>query len=148
MSGVPDLDAAFNWLRRLRNADALTSQTAWSVPQVIEHLAQSVEYSIEGYPEAKPEWFRSTVGRLAGAAFQRAGSMRHDLEAPIPGAPALAATDLQLACDRLAAALTGFANFSGPLQPHFAYGHLTHQEYLRAHLMHIANHAAKIEIQA
>ena len=148
IAGFNDLAAAREWLQRVRHAGVVASLTAWSPAQVVEHLAQSIEYSMIGYPQAKPAWFQASLGRLAGAAFQRAGAMQHDLEAPIPGAPTLAAALLAPACDRLQAALDGFEAHTGLLQPHFAYGVLSRDAYLRAHLMPIADHAAKLELQA
>ena len=44
------------------------------------------------------------------------------------------------AAKRLLDAMDAFAQFSGPLRPHFAYGELTKPQYERAHLMHLANH--------
>ncbi|MBD8526912.1 DUF1569 domain-containing protein [Pseudomarimonas arenosa] len=142
------MSAARAWLSRLQSATEVHSQTAWPVPQVIEHLAQSIEFSLTGYPEPKPEWFQSSLGRLANAAFQRAGAMHHDLEAPIPGAEALSMQHLHAACRRLHKALDDFLAFSGEFHPHFAYGPLGRESYLRAHLMHLADHAAKIELVA
>lgn len=143
---IPDLTAARQWLAQLQAASTVSSRTAWSVPQVLAHLAQSIEYSMTGYPEAKPVWFQASAGRLANSVFQRAGSMRHDLQAPIPGAPALGEPSIGAAAQRLSAALDTFERFEGRLMAHFAYGELDHSAYLRAHLMHIANHAEEIEL--
>ncbi|MFY9514315.1 MAG: DUF1569 domain-containing protein, partial [Rubrivivax sp.] len=65
----------------------------WTLPQVLNHLAQSIEYSISGFPALKPAWFQATLGRTAFAVFDARGRMSHSLRAPIPGAPALVATD-------------------------------------------------------
>ena len=70
--------------------------------------------------------------------------MRHGLTEPIPGAPALAETDLTLAITRLDRAFADFEAHAGPLMPHFAYGALDKAQYTRAHLMHLANHAEEI----
>ena len=148
IAGMPNLASVRHWLTRLQAADRVISHTEWSVPQVLEHLAQSVEYSMSGFPQTKPVWFKASVGRLAHAVFQRSGRMRHDLQAPIPGAAALREHDLTAAAQRLVAALDAFAGFPGPLKAHFAYGELDHSTYLRAHLMHIADHAAEIELRS
>ncbi|MFN3303091.1 MAG: DUF1569 domain-containing protein [Roseateles sp.] len=113
----------------------------WNLSQVLQHLAQSIEYSMQGYPLLKGAWFRSTLGSLAFGAFNAQGQMRHDLAEPIPGAPALdAAQALKTSAQRLLDAMDAFAQFSGTLRPHFAYGELTKPQYERAHLMHLANH--------
>ena len=82
------LDSVFSRL------DAMVEREAgfegnWSSIQVLEHLAQSVEYSMSGYPQHKSEIFRSTIGPMAFAVFSSKGRMHHHLEEPIPGAPAL-----------------------------------------------------------
>lgn len=114
---------------------------AWNLSQVLQHLAQSIEFSMQGYPVLKGAWFRSTVGSAAFGVFNARGQMSHDLAEPIPGAPALDASQtLAPAVNRLLAAMDAFARFSGTLRPHFAYGELTKPQYERAHLMHLANH--------
>lgn len=93
-----------------------------------------------GYPEHKPEWFKSTLGATAFKVFSTRARMAHDLTEAIPGAPPLAAHDLAAAHQRLVTALHTFDAYTGELQPHFAYGPLSHEEYLKAHVMHINNH--------
>jgi hypothetical protein len=117
------------------------STGAWTLAQILNHLAQSIEYSIDGYPELKSALFRTAIGTPAFAVFQARGRMSHSLVEPIPGAPALeAAAPLAPAIARAAAALRRFEAHSGALAPHFAYGALDKAQYTRAHLMHLANH--------
>ena len=116
---------------------------AWSLAEVLDHAAQSVEYSLDGFPQLKPALFRRTVGRVAFAMFKRKGRMSHPLAAPIPGAPALA-TDLAKSLHRLQAALDRFEAHPGPWPPHFAYGPLSREDYHRAHLMHLNDHWAEV----
>ena len=118
----------------------------WSLAQVLNHAAQSVEYSLDGFPQPKPAWFRATVGPLAFKVFDARGAMKHPLDAPIPGAPALdAKAPLDAAVQRLLAAFDRFERHSGALQPHFAYGALDKPTYARAHLMHLADHWAEFQ---
>ncbi len=112
----------------------------WHASQVLNHLAQSIEYSMTGYPEHKSDGFKNTLGQAAFAVFSLRGKMTHDLLEPIPGAPVLQANQVTAAFDRLLIALTDFKNFTGHLLPHFAYGELDHQQYTLAHVMHINNH--------
>lgn len=113
----------------------------WTLAQVLEHAAQSVDCSMRGFPQPKPAWFRASVGRGAFAMFQRRGRMSHDLAAAIPGAPAVP-RDIALphAVAHLLQSLREFEAWSGPLQPHFAYGALNKAAYTQAHLMHLADH--------
>lgn len=118
----------------------------WSLPQLLQHLAQSIEYSMQGFPEPKPAWFRATLGKTAFTLFNAYGAMTHTLDEPIPGAPALDAQEaLKTSVQRLLDAMQIFATYKGELKPHFAYGQLTRAEYLRAHLMHLGNHWSQIQ---
>jgi hypothetical protein len=116
----------------------------WNISQIFNHLAQSIEYSMTGYPEHKSDSFKSTVGQTAFSVFAYRGKMNHDLVEPIPGAPVLGAGDKLRAFSRLLTALNDFENFKRPLQPHFAYGELSHDEYTLAHVMHINNHLEEL----
>lgn len=136
---------ARRWIDRLVAGNARATE-GWPVAQVLEHCAQSIEYSMHGYPEAKPAWFQQSAGRLAFATFDRRGRMHHDLAEPIPGAPALSATDLPASAERLELALTAFESHAGAWAPHFAYGDLDKRQYERAHLMHLAEHAQRITV--
>ena len=117
----------------------------WNLPQMLQHAAQSVEYSIDGYPERKSGLFRATVGAAAFAVFDARGTMAHPLDEPIPGAPVLDA-DAPLAASiaRAIEALRRFEAHGGALAPHFAYGALDKAQYTRAHLMHLANHWSEV----
>ena len=134
------MDSALKTLEQLRtNAPRLTG--AWDLPHVLHHTAQSVEYSIAGFPEPKAAWFRATVGSYAWALFNARGQMTHNLAEPIPGAPDIAqGQPLDAAIDHAVAALQAFERHTGVLAPHFAYGSLDKAAYTRAHLMHLANH--------
>jgi hypothetical protein len=143
-----DLSPAFATWKQARKAvfELLFSppkvqDNAWTLAQLLQHLAQSIEFSIRGFPELKPAWFRSSVGAAAWALFNARGKMSHSLDEPIPGAPALdVERSLKSSVQRLLDAMDAFAAHKGPLAPHFAYGPLSREEYERAHLMHLANH--------
>lgn len=119
----------------------ISTLSGWSAYTVFSHLAQSIELSMTGYPSLKSPVFRHTAGPTAFFAFTTAGAMRHPLTEPIPGAPAIAESgDVQVALERLLAALATFAAHEGELAPHFAYGQLSKDEYAQAHTMHIRDH--------
>ena len=141
--GLPAFDsvgAALRTLEQLRTS-APRMSGAWDLAHVLHHAAQSVEYSMVGFPALKPAWFRASLGSYAFALFNARGQMSHPLDEPIPGAPQLAqGQDLAPAIDRALAALRAFDRHAGTLAPHFAYGALDKPAYTRAHLMHFANH--------
>ena len=117
----------------------------WSLAKVFQHCAQSIEYSIVGFPEHKSDFFKQTVGAAAFTAFDNIGQMTHNLQEAIPGAPEIGnSAELQGSYLRLVAAINIFKQHSGPLQEHFAFGQLTKAEYERAHIMHINNHLQEV----
>ena len=144
---VQSLDQILHWLDRLPMAHTVQSSNGWTMNGLLEHLAQSVEMSMQGYPQSKGAWFHATVGTAAFSFFKMRGSMTHGLSEPIPGAPALQQLQTwQSGAVRLRAAIVRFQNYQGALQPHFAYGALSHADYALAHTMHFANHQDKIVI--
>lgn len=148
LSAPASLAAARSWIAALGASVTARSTRGWPLPQVLQHAAQSVEYSLDGYPQPKPEWFQRSAGTLAYATFDRLGAMRHGLTEAIPGAPPLDAVDLGAAAQLLLSALDRFEAHGGTLAPHFAYGALDKPAYTRAHLMHLADHARWIEVTA
>lgn len=149
------IDRALQWttlaqadadIGRLAASATRRSTAVWSWAQTLEHCAQSIDYSMAGYPQPKPLWFRRTVGPAALGVFVWRGRMSHDVAEPIPGAPALdreRSPDLAMA--QVRAAMQRFAQWTGPLQPHFAYGVLDKTHYEQAHAMHLANHLSAFE---
>lgn len=126
---------------------SLKKEGAWNLFQMFTHLAQSVEYSMTGYPEHKSDLFKQTVGSVAFSAFQRKKQMAHNLGEVIPGAPELLQNgDIQAAAYRFKQSLIHFAKFEEALQPHFAYGALTKVQYEAAHVMHFNNHLKEVHM--
>ena len=139
-----------NFASAMRSIEALASghkhSGAWTLAQILNHAAQSIDDSIDGFPEMKSALFRLAIGNAAFAVFQARGQMSHSLIEPIPGAPMLdAQAAIEPAIVRALAALRRFDAHNGALAPHFAYGLLDKRQYTRAHLMHLANHWSEIE---
>jgi len=128
-------------VERLAAAALRRSATGWNWARTLVHCAQSIEYSMSGYPQSRSRLFQATAGSATFLVFEARGRMRHDLTEPIPGAPAIdAATPEAEALERLRRAAAAFTAWSGALQPHFAYGALDKARYEGAHAMHVANH--------
>ena len=127
--------------------DTIETNGAWGAARTLDHLAQSVEFSMDGFPVARSKLFRDTAGRLAFAVFQARGRMTHGVEEAIPGE--VVATDdrgTAAAHRRLVAALERFESHDGPLMPHFAYGELDKTRYALAHAMHVHDHVAALAV--
>ena len=145
------LDEAMQEVERLSAAGvrALQPAAAWNWSQTLVHCAQSIEYSLSGFPAPRSAVFQNTLGAAAFQVFSLRGRMSHNLAEPIPGAPALdaAVPDASAALARLRQAVQGFASHAGPLHPHFAYGSLSKAQYEQAHAMHLANHLSAFEVR-
>jgi hypothetical protein len=143
------LDDGLRELDRLAKPALLSSSAVWTWPQTLIHCAQSIEYSMSGFPESKPALFQHTVGAAAFSVFAWRGRMNHDLAEAIPGAPALDANaGAAVAAARLRRAVQEFRSSTEPLRPHFAYGALTRSEFEQAHAMHLANHFSAFDVPA
>lgn len=142
---------AMREVERLSSASvsALAPATAWNWSQTLEHCAQSIEFSLQGFPAPKSALFQNTLGATAFGVFSLRGRMSHNLAEPIPGAPALdaATSDASAALARLRKAVQDFAAHAGPLHPHFAYGALSKAQYEQAHAMHLANHLSAFDVR-
>ena len=144
---VQSLDDVMRWLDRLERATQVQSTTAWKMSAVLEHMAQSVDMSMDGFPEPKSALFQATLGTAAFAVFRLRGKMSHGLIEPIPGAPALPQSeDFKPGIVRLRSAVQRFQAYAGPLKPHFAYGALSRADFALAHTLHIANHQDEITV--
>jgi Protein of unknown function (DUF1569) len=135
------LSAAMEELGRLAKPEALAPAAAFSWAQTLVHCAQSIEFSMTGFPEPKSALFQKTAGAAAFKVFSMRGRMSHDLADPIPGAPPLDAnTEVAAALARLHQSVAAFQQWKEPLKPHFAYGELSKAEFDQAHAMHLAQH--------
>ena len=144
---VQSLSEALRWLDKLSSATSAKTTGTWPLVSVLDHMAQSVEMSLDGFPQPKAEIFQNTLGAAAFAVFKWRGKMSHSLSEPIPGAPALSvAADWQPASLRLRTAIERFNLHQGPLKPHFAYGALSKADFAMAHVLHIANHQDEISL--
>ena len=137
------LDDALSELAALVQNGEPASSATWNWAQTLTHCAQSIEFSLAGFPQPKPELFQRTIGAAAYEVFAWRGRMTHDLAEPIPGAPSLeGVVDAAAAEIRLRASIAAFQQWQGELRPHFAYGELSREEYELAHAMHLASHFA------
>mgnify|MGYP003635753969 CR=1 FL=1 len=128
-------------------AERLTSGGVWNASQILQHCAQSISYSIYGYPKAHSPFFRYSIGKLAVNAFAATGTLHHPLDEPIPGAPALEPVlPNDVALRELIYTVEQFMNWQGEMQPHFAFGSLNKAQYYSVHYLHLQSHLAQLSI--
>lgn len=142
--GELSIDSSLRLLGKL-DASHIQSIGQWNIAQIFTHCAQSVEFSMLGFPEHKSRVFKATVGAVAFSAFNAKGKMTHNLSEAIPGADALnIQADVHVAKHRFEQAMIKFKKFDGEVKEHFAYGKLNKLDYERAHAMHFNNHLVEI----
>jgi hypothetical protein len=113
----------------------------WSLYKTLSHGAQSIEFSLVGYPAHKSSLFKHSVGKLALHIFLAKGSMSHDITMPIPEAPSIDnAGSPEQGLKRLETAVQNFWNHEGAYKDHFAYGKLSKAQYDKIQALHLANH--------
>jgi Protein of unknown function (DUF1569) len=135
------LAEALTALSYMGDAAAYNPAATWTWSKTLLHCAQSIDYSMTGYPQARSALFQHTAGAAAFSYFKSRGKMSHNLLEAIPGAATLDANAATAhAVATLRKSIENFQKFTGPLQPHFAYGALDRVEYEQAHAMHMANH--------
>ncbi len=137
-----DIDHAFRRLERL-DLTSIESSGEWGLGRMFSHLAQGVEFSMNGYPIQKPKLFQATVGTLAFKVFAATGKMSHGLNEPIPG-EVVSEVSADAGLGQLWTSLETFRGFEGSLKPHFAYGNLNKVQFGKAHLLHIENHLQEV----
>jgi hypothetical protein len=127
------------------NLATVQMQQPWSLYKVLEHMAQSMEYSMTGYPQMESGALM-TAGRFVFFnVFKPQGYMSHDLGAPVPGAPDIADDGpLEEAFLRYRNACNDFQNFTGAVMPHFTYGELSYEDWVLAHAFHAADHYSSL----
>jgi len=141
-----DIKRLLSFLDSLQ-VESLVTEGQWDLGQIFSHTAQSIEFSIDGYPQHKSDFFKQTIGALAFQGFALWGKMTHGLAEDIPGAKnILASQDPYQGLARLKKSLIRFDQFQGSLQPHFAYGQLSKQEYALAHVLHLNNHFEEVRL--
>lgn len=107
----------------------------------LAHCAQSIEYSLTGFPTKRGWFVRTFIGPRVLRRFMARGFMKHDTTAPVPGAaPIDAATSLEAGRQRLRDAITAFRAHAGAPAPHFAYGAWSRADAEAAHVLHLADH--------
>ena len=139
------LDLMLDKLDTLAKAP-LDKPIGWDATRTFHHLAQSVEFSMSGFPEEKSQMFQRTVGQLAYKVFNARGKMSQGLDEIIPGEVVMTKGEATEGLLRLKSALLTFRAYEADLKPHFAYGTLDKDDYAIAHVLHINNHLEEFNL--
>jgi hypothetical protein len=142
------LDECQKELEQLKQAQGITVNGDWTLYQNLVHCAQSIEYSVQGYPEHKSVLFQRTIGEMAFNRFKKQGFMSHNLNEPILSAPKIEnSNQLEIAFKRLEKAIELFdTTDESKLKPHFVYGKVSKSDYASVHAMHTSDHFSAFEV--
>lgn len=144
---LSSLEETLKELEKLEKSQKILVPGNWNPNQVLHHCSQSIEYSLTGYPENKNFLIQNTIGKLVKNRFLSQGYMSHNLNDPIPGAPALPNEEPIISgLQRLRLAIQNFLSLKGNPAPHFVYGAASRSEYEKIHAMHVANHLSAFQI--
>ncbi len=139
------LNDAKKELHKLKSAQEVKWKN-WNISEICLHCAQTIQYSMTGYPKMKPLLIRVTIGKLAIKKFLRQGFMKHDLTAHVPGSNPIDTTlSKEESIDELMKTIRKFESFHGTLKPHLLFGNLTKEDYGTYFAMHIADHLNELE---
>lgn len=141
------LNEVISFLDKISKLENPKISGEWDINQVLHHCAQSIEYSITGYPENKNILIQKTIGKIVLHKFLSQGFMSHNLNDPIPGAEILPppSNDFNLGIQRLISSIENFKNQTSNLAPHFVYGEVSKTDYEKVHAMHVANHFSALD---
>ncbi len=140
------LEEAEDELTNLQNTfPNIDTAGQWALPVMLDHCAESLEFTLTGYPEMKPEWFRMIVGPVAKHVFLWQGKMSHNTLDPIPGDEGMPHSKTEKeAFDRLFQSIARFKTWNREVAEHFAYGKLDRAEAEKLQAFHIADHLSKM----
>ena len=74
---VQSLDDVLRWLDAMERAPTPKTTGAWPLPAVLEHLAQSIEMSMDGFPQPRSAVFQHTLGAAAFVSLLFYGIQQH-----------------------------------------------------------------------
>jgi hypothetical protein len=131
------LDEVMPYVDRL--LEGYTTVGNWSLAQICEHLARSINCTIDGFPVRAPWIVRKTLGRLLLWRILRTGRFAEGMKAPAEYQPA-GGGDERAAAEGLRAALRRFATHAGPLVEHPMGGWVSREVWVRFHCIHCAHH--------
>ncbi|EFU74787.1 DUF1569 domain-containing protein [Enterococcus italicus] len=139
------LDEALNILEQLKENESVCTKN-WSVYEICLHCAQTIDYSMTGYPEMKPKLIRQTIGKKVVKKFLTDKKMSHNLQAPVAGGAPIAHDGLPIdGIQALIDATHRFQAWDGELQEHGVFGELSKEEYATYFALHIADHFQEIK---
>jgi hypothetical protein len=113
----------------------------WTLGQICHHLATTMRYTVEGWPDRAPWVVRRTIGPVVARRMFGQGKMLEGIKLSekmklIPP-PAL---DDRAEAEGLRAAISYYISSSNLFEEHPFFGPLSREKWDRLHCMHCAHH--------
>jgi hypothetical protein len=129
---MPEVDRLLQGYVRGRN---------WTLGQVCQHLALSLERTVEGWRGSAPWLVRKTIGPWIGAWILSSGKMPEGSKfRPEWGLEPGSGLDDRAEAEALRGALHYYAGRSDPFPAHPVFGPLSRLKWDRLHCIHCAHH--------
>ncbi len=133
------LDDALEELASLERFRAVDTTGIWSYYQVLTHLADYLESSMNNFSWMQPLSMRRTIGRANFHKLKQAGKMDPGLANP--STPKVREEgDEKAALQRLRRMIEEYRKFTGEHPEHPFYGLLTREDWDFLHRIHMAHH--------
>jgi hypothetical protein len=120
-------------------AKGYTRSGNWSLGQMADHLAQTVERSMDGFTSMLPAPVRWLIRWLVFQKVQRHEPLFRRVEAPKYLRPGDSVED-RAGVERLKAALARLTAHDAPMHPSPVFGKMTNAEWREVHLWHCEHH--------
>jgi hypothetical protein len=111
----------------------------WSLAQILNHLSNSIGYTIDGFPGRTAPWLiRKTLGAGLVRLMLATRYIAEGVKLPAEYQPV--SDDLAAEVNLLREAIARFAAASEPLAIHPFIGSMSHRRWVKFHCIHCAHH--------
>lgn len=139
------IDFALKTLDKFSNT-TIVHLGQWNPYQILTHCAQSVEYSMSGYPEHDSDLFKNTVGTLVFSFFSPRKNVSWVNGSCSGSASYRNQRRFNKCVGSIRESLDGFSRLPREVRTTFSYGQLTKEEFTIAHVIHLNNHLEELTV--
>ena len=111
----------------------------WSLGQICSHLALTIQFSMDGFPEQAPWLVRKTLGVLARRRVFRTGRLPKGVRVPEAYSPQ-PSLDVAGEAAALHISIGRFRSLTASLAEHPLLGPMSQEQWERFHCIHCAHH--------
>lgn len=141
------LEYAKECLLTLKDAKHIFTEN-WGIYEICMHCAQTISYSMTGYPKMKPAIVRLTIGKAVVSKYLKQGYMKHNLQSHVSGGEKIDPNGEPAAgIDHLLSEIEKLENYTGTLKPHSVFGEMTREDYMKYFAMHISDHFSEVTFE-